>query len=249
MKLDKKTGIIFCLLIISLILTIYIGISKKDGFTSKSQQDFLEIQQYINPQKIYDMEIMKHQASQQELDYFNKNKMWSWSIPTIELYQSAIERNPYIRVNKYDATNYARTIYNEESILRVLYNQSKEAQFLINGILVKDPKGNAYEELPSGFGSFPYESGLQPDRTYDIIKCSMKNEDAPYLERIKYTGKDRVFGTQTKKSTPVDYTILESIIDGFKFKDKPCNPCNSMKPIPDYTCKFSVNAKFTNDNI
>lgn len=224
-----------------IIIYRFVQLSKAEGFTQQSMNDFLEIQNTINKQKVFDMNIISQQASQQELDYFNENGMWPWSIPTIELYQEAIRKNPYIRADPYDATNYARTIYNEEAILRVLYNQSKEAQFLINGVLV--PNKNSAEELPSGYGTFPYESGLQEDRTYDIIKCNMENENNPTLERITFTGRDGIFGAQTKKTTQVDYNQLESLIPGLKFIDKPCNPCSTMTATPNYSCKFSINVK------
>ena len=228
----------------------FVALSKsKEGFTDKSARDFLTIQSTINPQKSFDMKVLSTQASQEELDYFNTYKIWPWSIPTIELYQESIRRNPYVRVDAHDATNYARTIYNEEAILRVLYNQSDEANFLLNGVLVKGPNSNPYEELPSGFGSFPYESGLKKDTTYDVIKCSMKNEANPTLERIQYTGRDGIFGAQTEKRTPVDYHSLESIIPGFRFEDKPCNPCSTVATMPNYSCKFSINLKDDNTRI
>jgi len=215
----------------------------KEGFTQKSINDFLLIQDTINKHKVFDMNIISQQASQAELDYFNTNGLWPWSIPTIELYQEAIRKNPYIRADAADATNYARTIYNEAAILRVLSYQTKEGQFLIDGVLVKDPQGNQTEELPSGFGSFPYESGLQADRTYDVIKCNLNNESKPALERIKYTGHDGIYGQQTKQTTPVDYNELENIIPGFKFENNPCNPCGLLADIPDYSCRFKLQVK------
>jgi hypothetical protein len=169
--------------------------------------------------------------------------LWPWSDSTIELYKEALRKNPYSRGDVDISTNYARTIYNEAAILRVLFNQSNEGRFLLNGVLVRDPNGNKYEELPSGYGTFPYESGLQKDRRYDIIQCSMKDEDNPVLERITYTGKDPIYGAQTKKRTWVDYTMLESLINGFKFDNKPCNPCKAIGAIPDYSCKFRINVR------
>lgn len=212
----------------------------KENFTSNSEQTFLSIQDTINKQKVFDMNIISKQATQEELDYFNENGMWPWSQKVIKLYQEAIMRNPYIRTVPEDATNYARTVYNEAAILRILSYQTKEGQMLLNGVLVKDPSGNSVEELPSGFGDFPYNSGLSENRTSDIIKCNLSNNS---LERIKYTGKGGIFNQQTKKISPVSFKDLEKIIPGFKFLNGPCNPCVAMAEVPDYSCPFQLKVK------
>lgn len=213
--------------------------------TSQSvmNEDFLRIQNTINKNKVFDMNTINSQASLEELDYFNKNGKWPWSQDVIKLYQESVKRNPYIRTLPEIATDYARTIYNQNAILRVLTYQTKEGLFLINGVLVKDPSGNKMEELPSGFGNFPYEAGLLDNRVDDIIKCNMKNSNNPMLERIRYTGKGVIFGEQTEKVTPVDYNDLEKIIPGFTFLNEPCNPCGSMADNPDYSCAYRLRVK------
>jgi len=215
----------------------------KEGFTDDSKLNFLLIQNTINKQKIFDMNQIATQATQKELNYFNKYGMWPWSQKVIELYKEAINRNPYIRTVPEQAVNYARRIYNESAILRVLTYQTKEGQFLLNGVLVKDPSGNKIEELPSGFGNFPYEAGLLGNRVDDIIKCNLKNDKNPTLERIRYTGKGGIFNEQTKKVRPVDYNNLEKIIPGFTFLNSPCNPCGAVASTPDYSCAFRLKVK------
>lgn len=206
----------------------------KEGFTENSKLDFLKIQNTINKQNIFDLNVIQTQASQEELDYFNKNGMWPWSQQTIDLYTKAISKNPFIRTLPEDAVKYTRTLYNEAAILRILSYQTKEGQFLLNGVLIKNH--NSVEELPSGFGEFPYESELMEDKTYDIIKCNLSNNS---LERNTYTGKG-IFGQQTKKITIVDYNDLENIIPDFKFVKNPCNPCNALKSVPNYSCPFDI---------
>lgn len=218
--------------------------NRKQGQSQQNMnEDFLRIQNTINKNKVFDMNIINSQASKEELEYFNKNGMWPWSQDVIKLFEEAINRNPYIRTLPDAATNYTRTIYNEAAILRVLSYQTKEGQFLINGVLVKDPSGNKMEELPSGFGNFPYEVGLLGNRVDDIIKCNLKNDNNPTLERVRYTGKGGIFGEQTEKVTPVDYNDLEKIIPGFTFLNKPCNPCGSMAANPDYSCAYRLRVK------
>jgi len=232
-------------LLTGLVLVIIYRFSQlsRENFTTQSEKDFLLIQNTINKENVFDMNIINSQASQEELDYFIRNGMWPWSQKVIELYEEAISRNPYIRTVPEEAVNYARTIYNQAAILRVLSYQTKEGQFLLNGVLVKDPSGNKMEELPSGFGNFPYQAGLLENRVDDIIKCSMKNERNPTLERVRYTGKGGIFGEQTKQVTPVDYKNLEKIIPGFTFLNKPCNPCGSIASTPDYSCAYRLRVK------
>jgi hypothetical protein len=207
------------------------------------EEDFLKIQSTINKNTIFDMDVIKSQASLKEFEYFNENGMWPWSRDVINLFEEAIKRNPYIRTIPEEATKHARKIYNEAAILRILSYQTKEGQFLLNGVLVKDPSGNKMEELPSGFGNFPYESGLLGNRVDDIIKCNMKNDSNPTLERIRYTGKGGIFGEQTEKTTPVDYNDLENIIPGFTFLNKPCNPCGAVASNPDYSCAYRLRVR------
>jgi hypothetical protein len=189
--------------------------------------------------------IQENQASQEELDYFNKNGMWPWSNSTIKLYEAAIKSSPFIRTLPKDSVNYARTIYNEAAILRIISYQTKEGHFLLNGVLVKNPSGNKYEDLPNGFGDFALskDSGLLKNRSDDIIKCNMNNPQNSTLERITYTGKGGIFGEQRSKITEVDYNELEKIIPGFTFLNGPCNPCGALNENPDYSCPFRLKVK------
>lgn len=233
------TGLVFLLLF----RFSQLSSNKKEGFTKKSEIDFLLIQSTINWQKIFDLKTIGTQASQEELNYFNKNGMWPWSQEVIDLYKDAVSRNPYIRTDPDDAVKNARTIYNQSAIIRILTYQTKEGQFLLNGVLVKDASGNKIEDLPSGFGNFPYESGLMENWSDDIIKCNLRDDNNPTLERITYTGKGGIFGEQTKKITPVNYKDLEKLIPGFTFLSSPCNPCSSMAAIPDYSCAYRLKVK------
>ena len=214
-----------------------------DDSLKNLQDDFLQIQTTINKNTIFDMEQIEKQSTSEELEYFNKNGKWPWSQKVIELYEEAVNRNPYIRTLPEQATNYARKIYNEAAILRILSYQTKEGQFLLNGVLVKDPSGNKLEELPSGFGDFAYKSGLIGNRVDDVIKCSMKDVENPTLERLRYAGKGGIFGEQNEKISPVDYNDLEKIIPGFSFLNKPCNPCGALASTPDYSCAYRLRVK------
>lgn len=205
--------------------------NNRNQFTEDSKQTFLKIQSTINPHKIFDMNVLANQVTQEELDYFNDNGIWPWSEEVIELYKQATNENPFVRQDPENATNYARTIYNQNAIIRVLTYQSKEGQFLLNGIQVKDKSPDV--QLPSGFGTFPHSSGLM-NKPYDTIKCNLKSDNSiPTLERIKSNG----------TTTPFDFTTLSQIIPGFTFLGSPCNPCGSMASNPDYSCKYKLGKK------
>jgi len=232
-------GVIFIIIYRSIYLT------KKEGFawSDSSTQDFLKIQSTINKNLIFDVNLIQQtQASQEEVDYFNKNGEWPWTEATSLLYEEAVDKNPYIRNYSQDALNSAKTIYNEAAILRVLSMQTKEGQFLLNGVQVQNASGNPNEDMPSGFGAFGYNSGLITNLSNDVIKCNSSSNNSS-LERITYTGKGGIMGEQTEKITPVDYNKLESIIPGFKFINEPCNPCSALNESPNYTCKYELNVQ------
>jgi hypothetical protein len=207
---------------------------RKESFTPQSELDFLRIQHTINKQKVFDMRVIDTQASQEELDYFNQHGIWPWSPEVIELYEEAIRNNPYIRTVEQDATMEARKTYNQAAIIRILTYQSKEGQFLLNGVEVE----NNQNVLPSGFGDFPYEAELFDHPTGDIIQCNL-SKNTPTLERVNYSGHG-LLESQSKEVTPVDYHELEQLVPGFTFLKGACNPCSSMASTPDYSCTYRL---------
>jgi len=238
---NYKYGIVLGLVFLIIFRFSYL-LRNKEGFTwdKNSEQDFLLIQNTVNRGTVFDTKmIQESQASQEEVNYFNQNGMWPWSQTVIKLYEDAINNNPYIRTYSKDSINQARKIYNQAAILRIMSMQTKEGQFLINGVLVQDASGNSYESLPSGFGDFGYKSGLIGNLQDDIIKCKSDNSG---LEQITYTGKG-LLGQQTKKVTDVDYNDLENLIPGFNFINSPCNPCGALKQTADYSCPFTLKIK------
>jgi len=231
-----KYGIL--LLIIIIILYRFSVIKEGFEWTPTSTRDFILIQNTINPNQVFDTNIIqKNQASQEEVDYFIKNGTWPWSDSTKELYIKAVTSNPHVKIAPDAALLEAQTTYNETSVLMILSYQTKEGQFLINGVQVPTYDGNMAEELPNGFGEFAYKSGLKNDLRDDVIRCNM---DTGNLERITYTGRDGIYGIQNSIIKPIDYKSLENIIPGFSFIKSPCNPCVAMNPKPDYSCPFKL---------
>jgi hypothetical protein len=253
-----KYGILLLILLILLIIYFVKTITKTKTKTKKqtienfqltdqSIQDFLKIQNTNYPHKNFDMEKIQQQTSQEEMNYFLQNRKWPWSQKVIDLYTEAISNNKLIRSDPLEAIEYARTIYNQQAIMNILSYQTKEGDFLINGLSIHNtnPKTNPnpLEDLPSGYGSFGYESGLITEKN-DIIKCNIDPfNNNSHLEKTHYTGKGGIFGEQTKKITPLNYNNLEAEIPGFKFIDGPCNPCSIFNNPSDYSCRYQLNIK------
>jgi hypothetical protein len=212
----------------------------KEGFTwsQDSANNFILLQQTLHPGLVFDTNQIKEQASQEELDYFLKNGKWPWSQEVQDLYKEAVQRNPYIRTSPEDAVDQARTVYNQAIILEIISWQTKEGQFLLNGVSIKDASGNPQEDLPSGWGNYGYSSGLIGHLENDVVKCAPDASGNYSLVKIRYTGKDKITIAQTKETTPVDYNELPDLVPGFKFTGAPCDPCVALNN--SYTCAFQL---------
>ena len=226
-----------------------------EGFTADSTKEFLDLQSTINPNTNFDMDEIGRQATQEEMDYYLKHKMWPWSEELKEVYTSAIISNPYVRLEPGLAVNRARVIYNESIMWQILSWQTKEGQFLMNGVIVKDPSANPV----SGFGDFPYTSELVKER-HDVIKCA-DDKGKLVLMRTRNVGLDQN-GAYITKQYPVDLGTLDKVIPGFSFstfeksgakpdlpfgstfskggKGGKCNPCVALNDPPDYSCPFKL---------
>jgi hypothetical protein len=231
------------ILLFVILIIIYRLISKtREGFTwnKSSQYQFLEIQKTINPDIVFDVSEVQKQASPEEVDYFIKNGHWKWSKETEKLYIKTLYNNPYVRTDPQTALETMRTIYNENAILQLLSWQSKEGQFLRNGVSIRGGEINKYQALPNGWGDYAFNSG-QISKTDNVIKCgNNKNDDKLSLQQILYMGNGGILYEHVKKIIPVDYNNLEKLIPGFKFLKKPCNPCEAMEDPANYNCPFQL---------
>jgi hypothetical protein len=217
----------------------------KEGFTwnQESTNKFLEIQKLINPEIVFNTPEIQQQASQQEVDYFNQHGRWPWSDEVKKLYKDSLSKNPYVRTSPEDAINTISTIYNEQAILQIISLRTKEGEFLLNGVSINNRKKNKYEDLPSGWGDYAYNS-KQISKKYNIIKCGYNNKtDDLSLQEIEHRGNDGIVYTHVKKIKPVNYNKLEKLIPGFSFLKDPCDPCQAVNNPPKYTCPFELNVR------
>lgn len=222
----------------------------KEGFTwsQQSSQDFLKIQNTLNPHVVFDTNKIQQQASQEEVDYFLQNQLWPWSQEVENLYKESVMNNPYVQINPEDAVNQARQIYNQQIILEIISWQKKEGQFLLNGIIVNDasgadPSGNVNYSR-NGAGSYAFSSGLissENNPNIKVIKCKSDGSGNYALSQGQYDP------TQYKQVySEVESSDLENIIPGFKFVSQPCNPCVALNSPPNYTCPFTLDLSNNN---
>lgn len=238
-------SLVIFIIIIRMITMSNGGVSNvREGFqwNKTEERDFIVKQQTMNPGIIFDTEILKNQITEEEMKYFNENGYWPWSERTKELYISAANRNPITRQYPENQIGELQSTYNEKAILQILSQQTKEGNFLINGVEIE--VDNNPMDLPSGWGDYPYNSGLMTKRR-PVIKCNMTDSKNAKLEKITPTGTEGILNSKTYEKTDIDLNTLEELIPGFKFLKRVCNPCSNINKIPDYSCPFELNIKNT----
>ena len=145
--------------IIFVILYRFHSLSMKEGFTwsQNSITKFIQLQNSINPNSIFDPRETQKQASQEEVDYFLENSKWPWSQDTQDLYEIATLENPYVRLYSKDHINDVRTRYNENIILEILSDQKKDKELQKS---LNNEQINSFNNDRDGLGSYSFRSGL-----------------------------------------------------------------------------------------
>ena len=92
----------------------------REPFTQSSVRDFLELQRTIHPHTIFEIDKLKNQVTQNQLDDYLKTQHWQWSQPTIKRYMYAQSMNPYVQTDPYSSLQYVQSVYNENAINMVL---------------------------------------------------------------------------------------------------------------------------------
>lgn len=215
--------------IVVFLLIRVVKVGQKEGFTwtTKSINDFINIEDTVNQNRFYDIGFVQKHTSQEELDYFLKYGIWPWSTQTIQMYKDAINRNPYVQNYSGDSIREARKTYPEFSILQVLALQTREGDFLTNGIVINDM--NNFDR--DGRGSYPYNSNqiyLQNRKGAKQIKCSAE------------TGRPIMIDDQ-KNITDLANDDLPNVVPGFQFLNGSCNVCDNLSGDLDknYRCAFT----------
>lgn len=217
----------------------------KEGFelSQDSITKFLYLQQTLNPKVVFDIDILKQEVTQNELDYFLQNKEWPWSDEVTKLYIYNLNKNPYIQMYPQVSLNKVKTIYYQAAILKVLSMQTKEGQFMLNGVDITNTNFQDRE----GAGSYAYNSGqISPIVAGEgyVVKCGLNNQSQQFeLQRVKYTGTNGILGYHSEDIQSISYKSLPEMIPGFKFVKEKCDPCVALNNPPSYTCPFDLQVK------
>ena len=144
--------ILFCVILVTIVYTLYKPYYEPFKWTTDEERAFITLQSTINPHIVYDLNTLQKYVSSKDVKYVFEHGMWPWSEQTKELYKKALDKNPFIRTYSEDGLNYARSIYNEFAILYILKGQQEAEE--------KSQQVKPRRPLPSGWGSFGYNSGL-----------------------------------------------------------------------------------------
>jgi hypothetical protein len=151
-----------------------------EGFEwSKSNIDnFVKVQKTINPKHQFDVKVLQTQVSDDEVSDFLANGKWTWSKETRSAYETALDKNPYVRMYKTDGLNQAQQVYNEYAINYILDNQAtnvsdtnvsdtnvsdtnvSNTNISNTNLTEMDNIKDDNSKLPSGWGDFGQNSGL-----------------------------------------------------------------------------------------
>jgi len=191
-------------------------------WSSTLVSEFINFQKVLNPNVIYDMNIVQKQATPDEVSYLFNNNKWPWSDKVQSLYKDAISQSSFINVDPGISMIDAQQIYNETAMKQLLGYNTKEGAFLLYGATIG------------------HNANL-PNNINNIVQCSTDPSGNSILEKIVYNGYDSIYGNLNSTVTQLDYNDLPNQVNGFKFIGTPCNPCVALNSNPQYTCPFALN--------
>ena len=246
-KIQNKLGIFFFIIVFFCIILFNLYSRKREGFWSQDTvQNFVQTQQTINPNVIFDTDVIQQQVSESDVNTFLQNNTWTWSDDVQNIYKDASSKNQYVKTLPEESMTQAQKIYNEKSILDILSQQTKEGQFLMNGVEVVTENDDL---IKSGEGSFGVTSGLttsKNNKNSKLITCQtdINGNSTAKLKQYQYTG-NGLLGEHTYKISDVDYNDLENTIPGFQYINGPCNPCSNLNPSSSnyQSCPFELNIR------
>lgn len=236
MKLNKKqiigAVIGLCLLVITIHYIYnhcYSTPSNTEGmFSPETIDKFIVLQSFNNPNTYFNLQRLSKQATEEDMQYYNKYGHWYWDQTTKKAYEEDLKHNPYLQ--EYPKGTYMRTAqntYNQNIMKQILSWRAPEGVFLMNGAVTGNVEYEQGLNDLTGRGTFPYTSGLLPKGEATVVcnnnKVSLRKEN----------------GNAVPVYAPLDYNLLPTILPGFRFLKGACDPCGALKDNPDYSCPFA----------
>ena len=210
---------------------------KKEGFTSGEKnywsQDTIDAFLHINSslyEKMFDIDIVQCQATEEEVKEFLKTNLWPWSDETKQQYGNVLKKNTMLKTDTFFTMQDAMSTYNNNAMMQLLEWNSPEGKLLLQGRYIP---GTA--RIYGGNGTYGLNSGLETVNQ-DIIRCGTNGK----MVRYHNVDNDGITGAHVQKVTEVDYRELPKLLPGFSWKGEPCNPCKNLENPPEIKCKFSI---------
>jgi hypothetical protein len=209
---------ITCFIFITGFICIILFLKKSiltEGFTWSRQtfHDFLKLQNTINPNTQFNMQMIQEQASEEEAIELLKKGSWPWTQETEYEYLNKVSHNKILNVNPVASMQKEKTIYNERAIQQLLAWNTKEGQFLLNGSLVDN----------------------------GTIRCTTNDHGNTFLQKKVETGYNDWNGYTNYDITNIKNENIPQEVTGFHFINRPCNPCVALDN--DYSCPFQISTK------
>lgn len=101
---------------------------------------FLEFERRVYPTLDIDLNILMKQASVDEVQYLMKNHKWPWSQGLQERYKEAISRSRSINSIPGESLLEAQKVFNENAMNQLLFYNTKEGAFVLDGASVGSDK-------------------------------------------------------------------------------------------------------------
>lgn len=221
------------LFLLFLIIILIICYKNIEGFNTQTLDDFIKLQNYNNPNTFFNLNMLKEQVSNTDMEEYNSKGYWSWDEETKNDYQEQLNKSTIQQeypLGSYMAAD--QLLYNQTAINRILSLKAPEGDFLMNGVYVENKLEK--ETITDNLGSFAMYSGQLPTTTYSNS----------YVCNNGVMSK-RVGGTYNYNYEPVNISELPELIPGFKFVKGVCDPCVALQGVPDYSCPFTIGEKST----
>jgi len=184
--------------------------------------------------------MIQQQATEDEVKILLSTEKWPWDKETQKLYMDALKSNTMLKTSPEASMDQAMKIYNQTIIREMLSWNAPEGQFLLRGAYSSESMHDKNQEI--GSGTYGINSGLIT-KTNNLIKCGMNSNNIVSLQEVLSEGNDGITGVHKKKTIPLDYNKLPSLLSGFRFINSPCDPCVALNSPPNYSCPFSLTDK------
>jgi hypothetical protein len=229
--LASVTSLIFLFLVIHYIYpylySSHSSTAREGMFSPATLDKFIILQSFNNPNTYFNLQQLSKQATEEDMQYYNTHGHWYWDDLTKQAYEEDLKHNQILQ--EYPKGTYMKTAqntYNQNIMKQILSWRAPEGEFLMSGVTTGNHDYEIQQNEQSGIGVFPYTSGLLPKGEGSVV-C---NNNQLALRKM--------VGNSVPVYAPLDYTLLPTLVPGFKFLKGPCDPCGALKDKPDYSCPF-----------